>query len=115
MTPFLAAYIEAALWSSNDPDTGESLDQMGVELAPETRAMMEKDCEEFISEAGHLIPAHQADQAGHDFWLTRNGHGCGFWDGDWGDELGEALTQVCEGYGEVDLYVYDGQIHAGNC
>jgi len=32
-------------------------------------------------------------QAGHDFWLTRNGHGAGFWDGDW-PETGDALTEA---------------------
>lgn len=42
----------------------------------------------------------------HDFWLTRCGHGCGFWDGDYG-ELGDRLTTAAKAFGEVDLYVGD--------
>lgn len=115
MSAFLAAYIEAALWSSNDPDSGEPLDKRHdpSDLAPETRAAMQADCERFIEVAGHLIPGDEAEQAGHDFWLTRNGHGAGFWDGDWGDDLGDQLTELCKGFSGVDLYIGDdGQIHA---
>lgn len=32
--------------------------------------------------------------AGHDLWLTRNGHGAGFWDGDWRDH--DVLCNVSE-------------------
>lgn len=45
-------------------------------------------------------------RAGHDFWLTRNGHGAGFWDRGLG-ALGERLTQAAEVYSSVDLYVSD--------
>jgi hypothetical protein len=43
----------------------------------------------------------------HDFWLTRNGHGAGFWDGDYEEELGEKLTAICKKMGSIDLYVGD--------
>jgi hypothetical protein len=39
--------------------------------------------------------------AGHDFWLTRNGHGCGFWDRGL-DALGDRLTEACKPYGSAD-------------
>ena len=44
--------------------------------------------------------------AGHDFWFTGCGHGCGFWDGDW-PEAGNRLTEACKKYPEVGLYVGD--------
>lgn len=111
MDAFTRAYIEAALWSSTDDD-GESLDLYTVDdLAPETLAEMKADCEAFQSE-------HEADiggdleRAGHHFWLTRNRHGAGFWDGDWIEEVGKRLTKASHAYGEVDLYVGDdGLIH----
>lgn len=115
MKDFVDAYIEAALWSSSDPDTGESLDSnFGVEdLDPETRAQMESDCEQFCLIAGRHIAADDATRAGHDFWLTRNGHGSGFWDGDWGEELGDTLTELCKGFSDVTLYVTDsGEVSA---
>ncbi len=65
-------------------------------------------------------PRHYADleasglsseQAGHDFWLTRNGHGAGFWDRGLG-ALGERLSKESKPYGSCDLYVGDdGQIY----
>lgn len=73
----------------------------------------EKDCKSFQEQAGEWIAdenlenaSYPADErAGHDFWLTRNGHGCGFWDGDWTEQAGEKLTDLAKGFGEVDLYV----------
>jgi hypothetical protein len=46
------------------------------------------------------------DYAGHDFWLTRNHHGCGFWDRGLG-ELGDQLTKASQQFDEIDLYVGD--------
>jgi hypothetical protein len=49
-------------------------------------------------------------RAGHDFWLTRNGHGAGFWDGEWYKEVGERLTKASKAFGEVNIYVGDGDL-----
>ena len=40
----------------------------------------------------------RAELAGHDFALTRNGHGAGFWDRGLG-EIGDMLTNECRPYG----------------
>ena len=45
--------------------------------------------------------------AGHDFWLTRNGHGCGYWDGDWPKGIGVGLDKLAHKFGEFDLFVGD--------
>jgi len=45
------------------------------------------------------------EQIAYDFWLTRNGHGAGFWDGDYGDELGKTLTEICAGYSNQHVFV----------
>lgn len=48
-----------------------------------------------------------------DFWLTRNGHGAGFWDGDWPVPAATRLTEASEKAGEVYLQMraelYDGE------
>ncbi len=36
------------------------------------------------------------------FWLTRNGHGVGFWDRGLG-EVGKKLTEICHQFGEIHL------------
>lgn len=120
MTVDLDSYIEAALFSSTDESeegSGEPLDQnFGPEdLDSETLAAMTRDCEEFEKRIAHLdfdgvwvrgYPA-SGSQIAHDFWLTRNGHGSGFWDGDWPEELGEELTEIAKSFGEVWLCVGD--------
>ena len=45
-------------------------------------------------------------QAGHDFWLTRNRHGAGFWDRGLG-ERGQRLTDAAHVYGESYLSIGD--------
>jgi len=122
----IAAYIECALWSSLDNDalegrcdrTGEHLDDnFGPEdLSPDARATMEADCKSFYEDPSNAPYLELWDdaQAGHDFWLTRNGHGAGFWDRHFdGGELeaaGDALTKASKPYGEVDLYIGDDNL-----
>lgn len=50
-----------------------------------------------------------AASAGHDFALTRNGHGTGFWDRGLGD-LGQSLTTACEPYGTSGAW-FDSRAH----
>lgn len=44
------------------------------------------------------------EQHGHDFALTRNHHGAGFWDRGYGD-MGDTLTEAAQTYGEAHLIV----------
>jgi hypothetical protein len=107
MDTFTRSYIATALWSSTD-DAGEPLDaEFGTEdLAPKTMAGMIEDCEAFQRDHAEDI-ADDPERAGHDFWLTRNHHGAGFWDGDWPVDAGKRLTAASHVYGGVDLYVGD--------
>lgn len=114
---FFDAYVTCALWSSTDnadESGGAPLDDnYGPEdIAPETLEGMRQDCADFIELAGMEGRTHwNADSAGHDFWLTRNGHGAGFWDR--GQPDGEELTEHAKTFGGVDLYVGDdGRIYA---
>jgi len=86
---FTKAYIETALWSS-------SVEQAGVDL-------------------GVASHTDTSAQHAHDFWLTRNRHGAGFWDGDYPEELGKKLTEASHAFGECDLYIGDdGKVHVSN-
>ncbi len=128
---FLRGYIVCALWSSNDNDRdpeghGIPLDENYDvdDLADETRAKMLEDCEAFIQANDadlHIYcleitcdptQGSPEDYAGHDFWLTRNGHGCGFWDRGLRN-LGVRLTEACRPYGEVHLWgnQADGKVY----
>jgi len=104
---FTTQYIVTALWSSTD-DNGEPLDDdySIYDISEKCLNQMKADCAKFQAENWNDI-VDDPSQAGHDFWLTRNGHGAGFWDGDWPKEVGERLTEASKAFGEVDLYVGD--------
>nr|WP_316651555.1 hypothetical protein [uncultured Gellertiella sp.] len=127
---FTAHCIGTALWSSIG-DEDEPLDSQfdRSDIAPELRAAIEAECKAFYlanHNAIHCddaplandfegpIAEREAAMAGHDFWLTRCGHGAGFWDGDWPEPHATALDNAAKAFGNVDLYVGDdGQIYGG--
>jgi len=102
-------YIVCALWSSTD-ENDAPLDSFYTidDIDPGTLEKMRQDIVDFAeSNKELLLSSGQSDeQIGHDFWLTRNHHGAGFWDRGLG-EIGQKLTKVCHSYGEIDLYVSD--------
>lgn len=109
-------YLVTALWSSVDYNNDEPLDSNFDidDISEDTRAAMLVDFRLFCETVNSLLdlaPGRLCDylddsRLGHDFWLTRNRHGAGFWDGDWGS-LGDILTKISEKFGEIDLYVGD--------
>lgn len=120
MDDFTISYIGTALWSSVD-DTDEPLDTNydRDDIAPQSLADMVEDCKRFQSTYAELLKEAYGDKstydessAGHDFWLTKCGHGAGFWDRGLG-EVGEALSEAARKEGSTDLYVGDDKkIHA---
>lgn len=113
---FVKGYIDAALWSSYD-EKGEPLDSLDLELSDEFKQNAKIDCQDFINsnltDLGLYAEQYNSnpEYAGHDFWLTRNGHGAGFWDRGL-KALGERLSDAAKVYGGVDLYVCDGVVYA---
>ncbi len=117
---FTAAFIECLYFA----DTGEP-DQPAndANISPETMLDIEADCRSFWRRFGCYVDAADCDrgngewskasQAGHDFYLTRNGHGAGFWDGDWSKPYADMLTDGAEAYGPFDIgQGEDGLIYA---
>lgn len=115
-SPILNAYIECALWSSThfeseDDQHGTPMDQLDAELSDKAKAKMNEDCQNFIAYCEETIgPDWRAgqtfEQIGHDFWLTRNGHGAGFWDRGLG-KLGRQLSDASQTFGSCDIYLGD--------
>jgi len=115
---FTDAYIETALWSTNDESDesgGEPLDKNygPSDIDKETRHQMTVDCSEFYWTnerfwgEGADQPGIDDERAGHDFWLNRNGHGAGFWDDDGLSEQNQKrLSEASEKFGTFDLHLY---------
>lgn len=124
---FIAGYLEAALWSSSDTRPGEDGGETYINLdeydwADEAAEKLRADCHDFMQRYGRLLERYVRARivssaeytawecAGHDFWLTRNGHGTGFWDGR--GVVGEFLTKRCDWqteFGGIDLYLGDDE------
>ena len=128
---FTLAYIEAALWSTSDESDesgGEPLNANYTvnDIHPDTRAKIEADCRAFYEAHGALFTISNfkgrgssgsygsvSERAGHDFWLTRNNHGAGFWDGDWEEPAATTLDKAARAAGEFDFYVGDDGVIYG--
>jgi len=113
---FTRGYLECVEWL-----TPEDVDEEGVVISPAPHERLKgfepsflaeciEDCRDFqASNAAYLRLyceklGRTMRDAGHDFWLTRNRHGAGFWDrGD--DPCLRHLTDVSNAHGGVDLVV----------
>jgi hypothetical protein len=103
------AITEAALvalkWSEVD-DNGSPLDESGLDFSDRARRAIAQDVANFMQFEHVKVYAFELSEAqiGHDFILTRNYHGVGFWDRGLGD-AGERLTDVAHSFGEVHAYI----------
>jgi len=119
LSEFHNGYLTCALWASTGED-GEPLD--GLYTLNDVHASTEdstlRECEDFIkANRADLaeyadVTGYAADYAGHDFFLTRNRHGAGFWDRGAGD-VGDRLSDAARACGEADFYAGDDNyVHA---
>ena len=120
---FVKGYVACLLWTGHDESAesgGVPLDKnySASDITSETMKKIKRDCAEFMKVNKVDLAQYAAkrsynpaegtamDYAGHDFCLTRNGHGAGFWDRGLGD-LGQRLTEASKKFGEQNLYVGD--------
>ena len=97
---FIDAFFEALFLSEGE----EFYDISYTDLEDDDIAGVVNDCLGFLIEASTLLAKTPMtfDAAGHDFLLTRNGHGAGFWDRGLGD-IGDKLTDMAHNYGTIGL------------
>ena len=100
------AYIECAYWADAGPDGEEGLAE--AELSEGSYASALFDCIAFLRLARWYINDWSMEQLGRDFWLTRNRHGTGFWDREFGSESArDEMTELSHRFGEVSLILGD--------
>lgn len=108
LNQMFASYVACALWSSID-GLCEPLDQNYSEDDFHATAwnQMKADVDYFYHAHEEMLHEHPS-QAGHDFWLTRNGHGAGFWDREetWGENA-DILADAARATGECNIVVGD--------
>lgn len=104
-------------------DTPLDRDFSVTDFSPEGMTRALADCEKFQADNAETIAAAISEgvtcgpdfgpeeRGGHDFWLSRNGHGAGFFDGDWPEPYGDKLQDAARAFGELHPYVDgNGQI-----
>ena len=114
ITLFALQYCETALWSSVGDDSDSVTDDHAIlDIDADTLKAMALVADTFAADNADDLESHPDGTMGaHDLWLTRNGHGCGFWDGDWPEPQASRLTDAANKLGHCDLYVGDdGKIY----
>ena len=105
---FVASYLTTAAWVTCDSDEN-------MEFTKDAKEDAGADCLKFIEAVVKEFGEEKADElltingddlgylAAHDFFLTRNGHGSGFWDKPekYGKEESIKLTEISKQMGEV--------------
>jgi hypothetical protein len=121
---FVEGYVAAMFWTESYDSDPSLCDNYYIKaIHPESMERIRSDCQEFIDRAQNCglldqdnhtlatdLKGNVYGYAGHDFWLTRNRHGCGFWDGDWTEHAGKALTDLAHSFGESYVYVGDDNL-----
>lgn len=102
---FQRGYLECAEWVGilYEESRATFRDSVSPRWNSESLAQAREDCESFQAAAGALLDGADASRAGHDFFLTRNRHGAGFWDGDYPEPAGRKLTDMAHVYGEANV------------
>ena len=121
----LTATVETLLWADAEHDcpdareTGdcEHRDELRFGYAPtyedalktEDRRALAADVEGFVRGAWPYLSADgiEAEQAGHDFHLSRCGHGTGFWDR--GGDHNNDLDWLADTYGTIGVFWSDNE------
>lgn len=121
----LRGYVETAVWAGLDwspvHDQGEdnprpmsdnySVDDIGADALEELAG----DVAGFLVTNWSSVARFDPARVGHDFYLTRNRHGAGFWDGDYPETVGRELTDAAHVYGTSELDVADdGELYVTN-
>lgn len=114
--------VECLLWSSHlmecEQDSAseyfvaetENWDDVDYPVSTDSVAELQSELEQFIELCEDALIASELSpgQIGHDFILTRNGHGTGFWDRGLG-EIGDTLTKWAKTFGSIDSLYIDTQ------
>lgn len=113
----IVGYRRALQWvTPGDWELGiESLED--YEFSQEATDQIIIDCQKFFSDNLETInqilndsdASYDYESVGHDFFLTRERHGAGFWDRGFGND-GQILTEKCHEFGESSPYMGDNNL-----
>lgn len=106
---FVSGYIEAMRWA-------DLADEDAADFSKEADERIEDECRAFLWRTAPYLRILKVDdvwgRAGHNFYLTRQGHGAGFWDSPevWGP-YEDQFTEIARSFGEIYPEVQTGFIY----
>lgn len=124
---FEKQYVEAMFFTNGDTcsNNEDHLNKLGVaRLTNDSLLSIKVDCtkflatvadgktvQEWLDQAETDSDCNRSHCAAHDLWYSRQGHGCGFWDGDWPAPYADVLDGAAKALGESFVEVWQGWIH----
>jgi hypothetical protein len=105
---FTAAYVEAIFFTDGGEDNPEFYGLGMYDFSEKTLRQIYEDCRVFQKYNTEYLPqAGTPEQNGHDFWLTRNHHGAGFWDRGYAKPIADRLVTASQMHKPVSLTLGD--------
>lgn len=99
-------YVKCMLWAEQNEISGNTFeyDNYDIEdIHPPDLKTIKEDIKNFLINSHDLLTEEWTDeQIGHDFYLTRNGHGAGFWDR--GLPNGDELSDKARSFGASNCF-----------
>ena len=118
LSDFATGYLECAEWTDLESLSERWLEETGTEMpeiqgwSPDAIKQAVDDCTAFESSNAedlatyYAISGRNEGSAGHDFWLSRNGHGAGYFDRG-NDPVFDRLQSAARTWSSRDVYVSD--------
>lgn len=129
MNPSLSALLGTILFTGlEDDDTPLDENYDTCDFDEESKATLSRRFAVFVNKAEDKIREVRGDnwcsieefyvgsgqspyQLEHDFVMTCQGHGCGYWEtGDWEVEIGKILTNLAKEHGDFEAEVGDDEV-----
>jgi len=100
-------YFESALWSVEDKDEDFKYKTIH-DFSDQARNQAKEEIKWFLDNAGDVFSEILNTEIGHDLWLSRNGHGSGFFDrAGYEEDDADFLMDLARILGEIYLEIGD--------
>lgn len=106
----LQGYLAAALWTNEE----ELTDSFTIyDFSAESKNESMEDIKQFLQKTQKYFPEDvDWELIGHDFWLSRNHHGSGFFDAEYLDKNAKNMVQdIAATFGGKYLYDENGKVY----
>jgi hypothetical protein len=107
------SYLETAIWTEDFDE--EVKDKTIYDFSNNARNQAKAEIEWFLKNSVDMFGDSvfidvSYTSIGHDIWLSRNGHGAGFFDRGYEDEISDFLMYLSHQLGEISLEVNNDKI-----